>query len=245
MTASVGILHTTEGSWDGSIAAFEKNNSWPHEMYDPATNRRAQFIPFQQTAKALRNMSGGVETNRRETDGLPGPDVIQVEIVAFAGRIESYPETWKLNLALYIIDLSRRSGVPLEFPHEFHGGEAYGLDSPYRATPEQWNSARGWVGHQHVPENTHWDPGNIDWLPPLVHFLTNLTGDPADMEPSTKLTNQNTANDTWIWTHQRTDAIYQAVQELLARTQQASPAFDITKVSDAELTAELARRLAL
>jgi hypothetical protein len=245
MTASVGILHTTEGGWQGSLSAFTANNSWPHEMYDPALNRRQQFIPFDQPAKALRNMTGGVETNRRETDGLPGPDVIQVEIVAFAGQIENYSDEWKLNLALYVIDLSRRSGIPLEFPAEFHGSDAYGLKAPTRFTPQQWLTVRGFVGHQHVPENTHWDPGNIDWLPPLVRFLTNPPAGGSDMEPATKLTNGNTANDTWIWTHQQVDAIRAAVDALLARPIPTAPAADITTVSDAELTAEVARRLAL
>ncbi|MBD9700618.1 peptidoglycan-binding protein [Streptomyces sp. ID01-12c] len=30
-------------------------------------------------------------------------------------------------------------------------------------TGTQWNSFRGWCGHQHVPENDHGDPGSMDF----------------------------------------------------------------------------------
>ena len=29
-------------------------------------------------------------------------------------------------------------------------------------TNDEWNDFDGWCGHQHVPENEHWDPGKLD-----------------------------------------------------------------------------------
>jgi hypothetical protein len=175
MTASVGIFHTTEGtSFAGAEAAFKANNSWPHLGWDPRTNEERQYVPFSQTARALRNMSGGVQTNARESDYLPGPDVIQVEIIGFAKDTPNWPDEWKIRLALKVIEWSQRTGIPLEFPYEFQGNTAYGLRGDGRLSNQQWLEARGWLGHQDVPENTHWDPGDIDWLPPLVRFFSTI-----------------------------------------------------------------------
>jgi hypothetical protein len=33
----------------------------------------------------------------------------------------------------------------------------------FRMSPTEWDSFNGVCGHQHVPENTHWDPGAFDW----------------------------------------------------------------------------------
>ena len=42
-------------------------------------------------------------------------------------------------------------------------------------TDQEWDQFGGVCGHQHVPENTHWDPGAIDWdtlLPVLEEEMT-------------------------------------------------------------------------
>jgi hypothetical protein len=31
-----------------------------------------------------------------------------------------------------------------------------------RMSVDEWNRFAGWCGHQHVPGETHWDPGAID-----------------------------------------------------------------------------------
>jgi hypothetical protein len=174
-TASVLVLHTTEGSTiAGAEAAFERNNSWPHLIYDPDTGERKQYLPFSQTGRALRNMTGGVETNRRESDGLDGPDIIQVEIVGYAADTPYWDDLKRLGLAQYVIDVCRVAGIPIEFPWEYDDSDAYGLGGSVRLTNAQWLDVRGVVGHQHVPENTHWDPGDIDWLPSYVAFLLDL-----------------------------------------------------------------------
>jgi len=51
-----------------------------------------------------------------------------------------------------------------------------------RLTNAQWNTFTGWCGHQHVPENTHWDPGRINIGSLLTYrsvFTDVLSTDPA------------------------------------------------------------------
>jgi hypothetical protein len=178
-TASVLVLHTTQGStFAGAEAAFERNNSWPHLGYHPVTGERKQYKPFSTPARALRNMTGGVQTNNRESDELPGPDIIQVEIVGYAEDMPHLDDLQKLALAQFVIDICRATGIPLEFPVPFAGNEAYGLNGAVRLSHTAWLDVRGVVGHQHVPENTHWDPGDIDWLPGCVAFLLDLESNP-------------------------------------------------------------------
>lgn len=31
-----------------------------------------------------------------------------------------------------------------------------------RMSVDEWKAFSGWCGHQHVPGETHWDPGGID-----------------------------------------------------------------------------------
>jgi hypothetical protein len=172
-TASVLVLHTTEGSSiAGAEAAFQANNSWPHLIFDPRNGQWKQYLDFSTAGRALRNMTGGVETNRRESDGLPGPDVIQVEIVGFAADTSNWPADWRLRLAQFVIELCERTGIPILFPCHFDGNDAYGLNGSVRCSNQEWLDVRGVVGHQHVPENTHWDPGHLGWLPPLIQEIT-------------------------------------------------------------------------
>jgi hypothetical protein len=35
---------------------------------------------------------------------------------------------------------------------------------------DEWNAFNGWCGHQHVPENSHWDPGKLN-----IDHLTRIT----------------------------------------------------------------------
>ena len=59
------------------------------------------------------------------------------------------------------MDQHRRHGLKLVAPDFLPYPASYGA-SPARFTPEEWNHFVGICGHQHVPENVHGDPGNID-----------------------------------------------------------------------------------
>lgn len=146
-----GVLHTTEGSSAaGAISAFKKNNSWPHFLID-AQGHIWQFIDTSKAGRALRNLSGGVQTN---TDS-----VVQFEIVGFAGN-PNYPPAQMDALRAAMRWVEQTHGVqPIGPGRPF--ATAYGQN--YLRFPNaEWDAFNGWCGHCHVPENTHWDPGAIN-----------------------------------------------------------------------------------
>lgn len=147
-----GVLHTTEGSSaSGAIAAYKANNSWPHFT----VNREGliwQHIPLNRASRALRNMAGGVETNRQ--------GAIQIEVVGKASDT-AWPPPQVQALRFLMRWIEAQTGILPQAP-EFGSSEQYGLKNPLEFSRVDWNHFNGWCGHQHVPENTHWDPGAID-----------------------------------------------------------------------------------
>lgn len=155
-----GVLHTTEGgSASGAINAFKTNNSWPHFLID-YSGAVWQFIDTSQAARALRNLAGGVETNR--------DSAIQIEVVGFAGKPTEHPVVQVEGLKALMRWIEANTGVkPIGPGRPF--ASAYG-QSNLRFTDSEWDSFGGWCGHCHCPEQDHWDPGAIDintLLPPL------------------------------------------------------------------------------
>ena len=53
-----------------------------------------------------------------------------------------------------------QTGIEPTCPN-FGGVHEYGLNNPLEFSNKQWKKFNGWCGHQHVPENKHWDPGSI------------------------------------------------------------------------------------
>lgn len=146
------VLHTTEGtSVAGAIAAFRLTRSWPHFTIDPATKEIVQHLDTAVAARALQNLSGGVETNRHSA--------IQVEIVGKAATGFTVAQLEWLGQTLKPVLLGHK--ITTKSPI-FAGSEAYGVNSSTRMSFAEWNSFNGVCGHQHVPENNHWDPGKID-----------------------------------------------------------------------------------
>jgi hypothetical protein len=146
-----GVLHTTEGAYPaGAFAAYKANNSWPHFTVDQV-GRVYQHLAIDRAARSMQNQSGGVETNRL--------GAIQIEVVGFAAQ-----PNWPLAQVEAMFNLMRwieaQTGIKPVSP-VFGDNKQYGLRNPLEFTPDQWNAFNGWCGHQHVPENSHWDPGAI------------------------------------------------------------------------------------
>ena len=81
------ILHTGEGgqALQGLINGFQRNPSIvSHAGVSWAERRRAQFVSLLHSAKSLRNLPGGVETNRDQ--------VYQIEICDTWTDTPSIPE---------------------------------------------------------------------------------------------------------------------------------------------------------
>ncbi len=157
--SAVVVLHSTETDGPASY-----NGTEPHfEVYVSPIGgvQIRQFIALSNTAKALYNAAGGVETNRR------AGHVIQIEIVGRAGQAQDWPDAKLQAVAKVVRWIREQLPFALNIPrHGFRGaGEGIVLaseDSPIRFTFAEWNAFEGICGHQHLPENDHWDPGRIN-----------------------------------------------------------------------------------
>jgi hypothetical protein len=70
------VHHTTEGSTiDGAVATYKKTGNYPTFTIDYAKDDVVQHLPVTTGATAVKNASGGVDTNRE------GVVCIQVEWV--------------------------------------------------------------------------------------------------------------------------------------------------------------------
>lgn len=187
ITPNCGVLHTTEGS---SLPGYSGGASAPNYTAVPIFREaRLQWFahfPDEKSSRALRNLTGGVETNTL--------NVIQVELVgtcdprAHADWTRKgvkhifWPEApdWALrDLARFMVDMKKRHNIPLDGPRAARWvayPESYG-EGGQRFTFAEWRAFQGWCGHQHVPENTHGDPGALDF-PKLLAIATELTGKP-------------------------------------------------------------------
>lgn len=168
-----GVLHTTEGALAaGAIAAFRSSGSWPHFLVGPE-GAIWQFIDTALAARALRNLGGGVETNR--------DSAIQIEIVGFAGQPTVHSKAQMDVLRQLMIWVETAHGVvPIGpgRPFATHYGQA-GI----RFDNTTWDSFAGWCGHCHVPENDHYDPGAIDLAALLVRGVKPMFDPALVLEP--------------------------------------------------------------
>lgn len=151
------VWHTTEGTTvQGAISVYRSIHACPHLTVNPETNELLQHVPLEKSAYALRNLPGGCETN---TTG-----VIQIEVVGYAA------DTWAWSTGR-LQWLGEQVLAPIldaypDIPHTVYRGP--------RMSCDEWNGwGGGLAGHAHVPENDHWDPGDLD----LAQILNFATGD--------------------------------------------------------------------
>lgn len=197
---NVLVLHTTEGTdWP----SYSGGASAPHYTAKPSGKRLAwrQHFPESMSSRALRNEDGGVETNTL--------NCVQVELVGTcapatrnawvkAGKKEAteddpghfvfWPEApdWALKgLADFVADIHKRQGIKLQSRKFLAYPDSYGA-SPVRMTGPQWVRFYGICGHQHVPENSHGDPGDLN-IEKVLRYATALAY-PEPEQPNNHVT---------------------------------------------------------
>lgn len=131
-----------------------------------------EHTPFSQHAKALMNLPGGVETNRR--------GVIQFELIGTCDPIHKGKSAWFYwpdaddvvlkALADYLRPIHAKYRIPAKAPKFLAYPSSYGGERGQRMSFAAWNSFKGICGHQHVPENDHGDPGAFP-IDKLLKFL--------------------------------------------------------------------------
>lgn len=153
------VLHTTEGwSIESAEAAYRAKGVGPHFTVDFVTRRWVQHIDTTSSASAVRNDPGGVETNR---DGA-----IQIEIVGFAAYTQDITDDDLAYLGEIVATICAAEGIDRHRHPTFVGLEAGTIatpTAPQRMAPADWDAFDGVCGHQHVPENDHWDPGRFPY----------------------------------------------------------------------------------
>lgn len=179
------LLHTTEGvgwpSYNGGAYA-------PHATIKPIPGKGIEVrehIPFSQSAKALANKSGGVETNRA--------GVLQFELMGTSDESFHERHGWYYwpraddavmkALAQYLKPIMSKYGIPVRCTvtfKDYNRGRvpsSYGRSNGVRMSFSQWNSYKGICGHQHCPENDHGDPGNFK-INTLLKYLGGASSAP-------------------------------------------------------------------
>lgn len=154
--------------------------SAPHLLWSPFTGAFTQFFPANSRSKSLVDLSGGTRTNRA------GTVVIQIEAHFFPycrvngkvyARLVDTPCAGWATLNAWVRSWGVADTWPMGRPVDFtsHRDE------------HVWETQGGWYGHQHVPENTHQDPGSwpqFTGTPPkvkvsLAHVVAAARRDPG------------------------------------------------------------------
>lgn len=157
------VIHTSEGrTGPGALTALQNGLLAKRFAYhlgvDLPTRSVDQYVPFDRAASTLRNY-GRVQTNRQ------GSACIQVCLTGRSAQIHTIPADdlrWLGREVLYPI--MKAYSIP-EVWATFVGLEAGVIatpTAPQRFTADQWVRFSGVCGHQHVPDNDHWDPGRLD-----------------------------------------------------------------------------------
>lgn len=177
----VVILHTTEGySWP----SYEGGATAPNYTgLPPVGGKRGHWrahYPDNKSARALVNAPGGVETNTL--------NAVQLELIGTcdpkhkvswgskkAGKdYVFWPDAndaqlkWLSRILAYF---HKAHGLQLVAKKEFLPYPASYGNSKVRLSFAEWRNSVGIYGHQHVPENVHGDPGNINIHRALYHAI--------------------------------------------------------------------------
>lgn len=183
---NVVVLHTTEGT---SLPSYEGGVSAPNFTAVPDFKNKKlnwyQHFFVDTSSRALENRRGGVSTNTN--------NVCQVELVGTCDPKAHakwdrehifWPEApeWALKeLAKFLAWMNINHDVPLSGPKTWlKYPDSYGLKDS-RFTFDEWNKFKGICGHQHVPENSHGDPGNLDFAK-VIQFAKEIVTPPKPVE---------------------------------------------------------------
>jgi hypothetical protein len=183
---NVLVWHTTETmNWPG----YDGGAKAPHITVRPdIPNKRLQFrqhFASEHSSRALQNLPGGVATNTN--------NAFQVELVGTCD--DAYAKAWGTRkagidyihwptapewalaaLADLVKYLDTRFDVPLRSTVTWANYKSpTGLLADVRLSGAQFQTYTGHLGHQHVPENNHGDPGKF----PIQKVLDYATAAPT------------------------------------------------------------------
>lgn len=115
-----------------------------------------QHIPANRASRALRNESGGVQTNRW--------NVFQIEVCGFANKLVYYPVM--TEVAQWLKEVR---GCPMTEAVNWLPYDASFGATNVRLSASAWSNYTGHLAHMHAPENVHGDTG---WPFPIQQILS-------------------------------------------------------------------------
>jgi hypothetical protein len=196
MEVNVVVLHTTEGR---TLPGYGGGGSAPNLTAVPDFAAKKlkwyQHFDIETSSRALVNLRGGAETNTAnvcqvELVGTCDPKTHKKWMAASQEHIY-WPDApdWALQgVARFLAWMHEEHGVPLSGPKEWPAyPSSYGTGSGARMTTAEWNKFKGICGHLHVVENSHGDPGAIDFAGLVKYAKADLDVDddtPATTKPA-------------------------------------------------------------
>ncbi|WP_236836427.1 hypothetical protein, partial [Blastococcus sp. KM273129] len=151
------VFHTIEGrpSAAGFRALAGRHRAPPHLWAMPSEDLLLQVIPLDRGAYALAHPSGTPHTNRMRA--------VQVECWGYARDMDGASADLLEWLATRVLaPVARLVPIDLTNVRATGGSECYGRRASCRMSDAEWQAFTGVCGHQHVPHNSHWDPGRLD-----------------------------------------------------------------------------------
>lgn len=160
-------LHTTETV---GVPGYSTGALAPHLTYDTATRAWTQHYPMTRPAESVRI---------HDNDQL-----FQIEVVCYSARsVAAQAPTRRLWVGDltdgHLSDLAAgidwiRGYVPIAAVWPGRAALTYAeANTPgFRFTTAAFLEYSGILGHQHVPDNTHWDPGAFPWTRLTRNLLT-------------------------------------------------------------------------
>lgn len=140
------VLHTTEGST--LVAALQEFHAKPYASHFVVDE--TQIIQLINTGIACCALEhyGDPQTNRLSA--------VQIEMVAFAGRPK--PAALLANTAKLLRWIETTHGVSQVWPNGPCKPAVNGNDGNVHNRSVKGWALGGYFGHEHVPNNIHWDP---------------------------------------------------------------------------------------
>jgi hypothetical protein len=148
-----GVLHTTEGpTIAGALQTFRDTNFWPTLTIEPNTLRVVQHYPLSRGARALSDHATAENAAR----------CVQIEIVGFAEQTPSWAPEQLAFIREVVSSIEDLVPIAHTSGRSFLNAAGVSGNPRNRMTVDEWKRFAGWCGHQHVPGESHWDPGAID-----------------------------------------------------------------------------------
>jgi len=159
------VLHSTESStYASALATYRSTGNSPHftASLETGTFQVFQHVPLDRSASALEHRPGTCETNHQSA--------VQIEVVAFAAK-PAWPQGLVDGVGTLLAWIAAQTGVPPVTPQWLPYPQSYG-QSRVRMSPATWLAFAGVCGHEHVPNQSHGDPGAIPIDALLAHIVS-------------------------------------------------------------------------